>query len=386
LGALGVATPAWSWSAAGSVAGTGTGTAPSQAWDPEVDALVAAIIDRGDVPAANTALRQWTRNDQELAAGMPDDLRDFIETARVLPDWADQATLADGFAFNEKRGTYLGALYGLNSGMMSTAIPFEARAVYYSAGGADMKRRISRTSKLGYDIGTRNAFAPQGSMIVTAVKTRLVHSAVRHLLPQSSHWNNASGERIPISQADMMVTWHSLGTSVIRKLDQWGVRSPANELEGFLQTWQVSAYLLGIREEYIPASWAEADSQAKQVLDPILGATPEGIKLADILLGLGADADGELFSRPFLEAFTHFMLGNELCDELQIQRRPAIEASIRANWPGYVAMREAGLWFPLAPQIYWTFDEFLRQAALAYLSDGQPISIEIPDANNPHYS
>ncbi|MDQ3788294.1 MAG: DUF2236 domain-containing protein, partial [Actinomycetota bacterium] len=39
--------------------------------------------------------------------------------------------------------------------------------------------------------------------------------------------------------------------------------------------------------------------------------------------------------------------------------------------------------FPLAPEAYWLFDEFLRKAALLFLSEARPISIEIPDANRP---
>ena len=101
--------------------------------------------------------------------------------------------------------------------MVSTVIPKEARAVYYSYGGANMKDRISKTAKLGYDIGTQNAYAPDGTMIITSVKTRIVHAAVRHLLPQSPHWNDAAPEEIPISQADTMVTWHSLATTVMRR-------------------------------------------------------------------------------------------------------------------------------------------------------------------------
>lgn len=44
--------------------------------------------------------------------------------------------------------------------MMSTVIPKEARAVYYSKGGWDLKDRISKTAKLGYDIGSLNAYQP----------------------------------------------------------------------------------------------------------------------------------------------------------------------------------------------------------------------------------
>ena len=38
---------------------------------------------------------------------------------------------------------------------------------------------------LGHDIGDPNAYQPRGDMIVTTVKTRMVHASVRHLLPQS---------------------------------------------------------------------------------------------------------------------------------------------------------------------------------------------------------
>ncbi|WP_308207837.1 oxygenase MpaB family protein [Actinomadura madurae] len=159
---------------------------------------------------------------------------------------------------------------------MSTAIPKEARAVYYSQGGADMKDRITKTAKLGYDVGTENAFDPDGEMIVTCVKTRLVHAAVRHLLPKSPYWSKVADEEIPISQADMMVTWHSLPTTVMQNLVKWKVPIPAAESAAFLHSWQVTAHMLGILDEYIPASWDEADSQAEQVLDPILAPHPRG--------------------------------------------------------------------------------------------------------------
>ncbi|MFD5243931.1 oxygenase MpaB family protein [Amycolatopsis sp. NPDC058340] len=387
LGALSIATPAqavpWTWSATGSVAGTGTGADPRWVWDPEADTLVASLILRGDVPKVNALLRTWKKNGQPLPDDLPSDLRDFMERARRLPSWADQRKLATAYEFNEKRGLYLGVLYGFASGMMSTVIPKEARAVYYSKGGADMKDRISKTAKLGYDIGTRNAYAPDGEMIVTCVKTRLVHAAVRHLLPRSPYWDAVADERIPISQADMMVTWHSLPTTVMQKLAAWKVPIPAHESEAFLHSWQLGGHLLGIADEYLPASWAEADAQAAQVLTPILAATPEGIKLADILLGLGSAVDAGVLSKPILGAFTRFLLGDRIADWLKIPREPIWDPLLRTAWGPFVAVREGLLPFPAAPQVYWLFDEFLRKAALLYLSELRPISIEIPDANRP---
>ncbi|OLF12049.1 Latex clearing protein [Actinophytocola xinjiangensis] len=381
-GALGVAVP-WTWSASGSVAGAGAGADPRWVWDPEADPLVASLLDRGDVPRVNQLLRTWTKNGQPLPSGLPADLRDFMDSARQLPSWTDQGKLATAFDFNEKRGLYLGVLYGLASGMMSTVIPKEARAVYYSQGGADMKDRISKTAKLGYDIGTRNAYAADGEMIVTCVKTRLVHAAVRHLLPQSPHWPPVAEEDIPISQRDMMVTWHSLPTTVMRKLVDWRVPIPAHESEAFLHSWQVCAHMLGIHDEYIPATWDEANSQADQVLNPVLAPTNEGIALADILLNLGSIIDGGILSKPILGAFTRFMLGDQIASWLRISRYPLWDGLLRTAWGPFIAVREGLLPFPGAPDAYWLFDEFLRKAALLFLSEGRTISIEIPESNRP---
>ncbi|MFL6062893.1 MAG: oxygenase MpaB family protein [Marmoricola sp.] len=383
VGAMTLASPgaAWSWATSGSVAGSGTGADPRWVWDEVADPLMADVVERGDVAVVNTALRAWTTNSQVLPDGLPGDVRDFIEEARRLPSWADPAKLDDSFTFTTKRGTYLGVLYGLNSGMMSTAIPHEARAVYYSKGGADMKLRISRTAKLGYDIGTKNAFDPNGQMITTCVKTRMVHAAVRHLLPKSGFWKQTADQTAPISQRDMMITWHSLASCTWKKLTAWKIAIPQAEADGYLHSWQLTAHMLGIQDQYIPATWGDAVAQSHQVLDPVLAPTPEGIELADILLNLASNVDGGQLSYPFLAAATRYMLGDQITDSLQIPRNVYWDNFFRNGWPAFVAFKEAGLALPLAPAGSWMFDEFLRKGALFYLSDGKPISIEIPDAN-----
>ncbi|MGC4963066.1 oxygenase MpaB family protein [Gordonia sp. DT101] len=388
LGAAAVVAPAtpWTWSPAESLPGVGSGADPKGGWDPEADAVIAALLDRGEVPKVNKILRSWTKNGQPLPAGLPADLRDFMEHARQLPSWTDRDKLAAAVRFNQKRGTYLGVLYGFASGMMSTVIPKEARAVYYSKGGADMKDRITKTAKLGYDIGSLNAYQPDGEMVVTCVKTRMAHAAVRHLLPQSPHWVHAAPEKKPISQADIMVTWHSLPTTVWRNLQKWNVPIAADESEGFLHSWQVTAHMLGVEDQYIPKSWNAADSQAKQVLDPILAPTPEGKKLADILLGLGYNLDLSLLSRGVLGALTRFMLGDKVADWLDIPREPVWSPLLETAWGPYVAVREGALNVGVPKEAYWLFDEFLRQFVLLYMSElHMPINIEIPVINNPKY-
>lgn len=339
-----------------------------------------------DSPRVNDILRGWTKNAQPIPEGLPGELRDFLERAVRLPEWTDHRKLADAVRFNEKRGTYLGVLYGFASGMMSTVIPREARAVYFSKGGSNMKSRISKTAKLGYDVGSLNAFQPNGDMAVTAVKTRLSHAAVRHLLPKSPHWVHAADEVKPISQADIMVTWHSLPTTVMRNLRTWGVPLDPAETEGFLHSWQVTAYLLGVEDQYIPNSWETADLQAQQVLDPILAPTPEGIKLADMLLDLGYNIDLTLLTRPVLGALTRFILGDQVADWLHIPREPVWSPLLETAWGPFIAVREGLLTAGVPREAYWMFDELLRQFVLYYMAElRMPITIEIPTFNNPNY-
>ena len=190
FGALGAASPAGArrrcgpGKPSGSVAGQGTGADPKWVWDDETDPLVASLLDRGDVPRVNELLRGWRYNSQPLPAGLPADVRDYIEYARQVPSWTDPARLQKALQFYTKRGLYLGLLYGFGSGMMSTAIPNEARAVYYSKGGEDMRDRITKTGKLGHDIGDPNAYKPDGDMIVTCVKTP--HDARRGPAPAAA--------------------------------------------------------------------------------------------------------------------------------------------------------------------------------------------------------
>ena len=387
VGALGVVAPAqaWSWAPAGSVAGTGTGADPHAVWDDEADPVVARLFERGEVDRVNELLADWTHNDQPLPAGLPAELHDFLERARQLPAWVDPAKLASVFSFYERRGLYLGVLYGLGSGMMSCVIPREAKAVYYSAGGADMKDRIAKTAKLGYDIGHREAFGDGGQMVVTCVKTRLTHAAVRHLLPQSRHWHAAAEEQRPISQADIMVTWHSLATFTSNKLRAWRVPLPADDSAAFLHLWQVTAHMLGVRDEYIPASWEEANAQSRQVLDPILAPSTEGVKLAHILFDLASEYDRGL-SKPMLHSFTRYVLGDQIAAWLEVPRHPAYDTMIQTGWPPFIAFREGLGTVPLMPQGYWTFDEVMRQGVLFFLGEGKRVDITMPTGNNPNYS
>ncbi|OLF10628.1 Latex clearing protein [Actinophytocola xinjiangensis] len=387
LGLVGVAgaAPALA-STAGSLApaaGKATAADPWWAWDDEIDTLMAGLLNAGQVPGVNTAMRTWVDNNDPLPTGLPGNLTTWLRKVNTLPSWADPTKLRLAADFNRRKDTYLFMLYGLGSGIMSTVIPREAKSVYWSAGGADMQDRAAKTFTFGYDLSDRNAFDPDGQFVVTANKTRLVHAAVRHLLPQSPQWTAVADEQIPISNGDILVTFHSLGTYVHKKLRDWKVPMTAAEEEAFLHMWQVAIYLLGVREEFIPKTWAEAYAQSEQALTPVLTPTQEGRDLAEDLLGLTAQIDLGV-TRGFLNEFVRYALSHEIGDWLGLRRDYAAAALVRTGWPAYIAFRE-GL-IPVMPVGFYMFDQFIRAIAMLFLNKGSSSTttpITIPTGNRP---
>lgn len=356
---------------------------PWWTWDDEVDRLLADLLDNGQVPMVNTAMRSWVNNNDPLPSGLPANLAAHLQEANKLPSWADRTQLRLAADFNRRKDTYLFLLYGLGSGIMSTVIPREAKSVYWSAGGADMKDRAAKTFTFGYDMSELTAFEPSGQFVVTANKTRLVHAAVRHLLPQSPQWQAVNDEQIPISNGDILVTFHSLGTFVHRKLREWRVPMSAAEEDAFLHMWQVAIHLLGVRDDFIPKTWAAAYAQSAQVLTPILAPTREGRELAEDLLGLTAQIDLGV-TRGFLNEFVRYVLSNAIGDWLGLRRDYTAAAFIRTGWPAYIAFREGLL--PVMPVGFYLFDQFIRALAMLFLNKGtspKTTLITIPTANRP---
>jgi len=381
--AAGAASAAWSWPAARSVLGTGSGTDPQWVWDDDIDRIMASVITSGQVPAVNSALLPWVNNNHPVPAGLPPELAGFLQQSAQLPSWADRAKLRLAADFNRRKDLYLFVIYGIGGGIMSTVIPREAKSVYWSKGGADMQDRAAKTFTFGYDLSDLNAFEPSGQMIVTGNKTRLVHAAVRHYLPQSPYWKAVADETIPISNADILVTFHSTGTFAHKKMKEWGIRMTAADEAAFLHSWQVALHLLGVRDEYIPATWADAHAQSAQILTPILSWTPEGQELAEVLLGLTAQIDLGV-TRGFLNEFVRYQLGNEVGDWLGLKRDYVSAATIRTAWPTYIAFRE-GL-IPVMPVTFRMFDKFVKALAMAFLNkgaSGTTTPITIPDMNRP---
>jgi hypothetical protein len=158
----------------------------------------------------------------------------------------------------------------------------------------------------------------------------------------------------------------------------------AADSQAYLHVWQVTAHMLGVRDEYIPQSWAAANTQSDEVLPPNMGPTREGVELTDILLGQLAEQTSPLsVSRPLVNALARYLVGNQIADWDGIKREPFWEPLIATAWPALVKFREKLIPLPLVPEVAWVLDEAVRQYILLFLTKAQETKIEIPTINRP---
>src|SRR5688500_17571048 len=60
------------------------GTDPWWTWDDEVDRLLAGLLNNGQVPAVNTAMRSWVNNNDALPSGLPTELSAYLQRENAL--------------------------------------------------------------------------------------------------------------------------------------------------------------------------------------------------------------------------------------------------------------------------------------------------------------
>jgi hypothetical protein len=374
---------AWAWSSKGSVAGTDTVTDPFSVWDPTADRVAARLLADDAVPAVNKAWQSWVNNSDPLPSGMPSYLTSYLEQANQLPSWADRTLLAASQQYYKRLSSYLFVSQSMGSGILSTVIPRESRAVYWSAGGADMKARAAKTFTFGYDLDNETAWEPTGHFIVTANKTRLVHAVVRNLLPKSSHFMATADQPYPISNGDILRTFHSTATFAHNNVLKWNVKLSDQEQAADLHAWKVALHLLGVQDQFIPTDWSATIAQADQMLWPELAPTSEGTSLAKTLLGyieqptLGLDTG-------LVSELVRYLIGDQSSDWLGLPHDPASRALIETGWPAYVAFREGTT--SIAPGSLYLFDQFVRGIAMLYLNNGTSPTqtpITLPTANRP---
>jgi hypothetical protein len=114
---------------------------------------------------------------------------------------------------------------------------------------------------------------------------RVLHAAVRHLLGHAEEIEALGGPAItpvpaevglPISQFHLLGTLFSFSVQSIDALARTGVELSAHQAEAYVHTWNLIGHQMGIRDDLLPLSYADATTLWDEHRRREYGPTEEG--------------------------------------------------------------------------------------------------------------
>jgi hypothetical protein len=266
----------------------------------EGDALGdAAVLALRELPGGRALLTRALQHGIASLRGAdapPPALQQLFEQLEHVPFWVDRERCQRGGKVFLRCGPFGGIALGFGS---------LARAYCSSGGNKPLTMtgalidnpavRIANTGRFLHAVSVAGGVNVGGPGYREAVHVRLLHSRVRLALAARADWNT-SAWGTPINQADMALTalLFSHGfAGFVRKL---GVRVSAEEEADLVHLWRYAGYLIGVREELLCASVAEAerlaqlvdvmdsgpDADSRRLLMPLLERRPAEIKVESV--------------------------------------------------------------------------------------------------------
>lgn len=289
------------------------------------DAVLAAARHEGDAaadaclaelgPAAsgfNAVMRHAHRNDAAVD-GAPAALAAFLAGVKP-PAWAESIRIESAQRFAKAN------LFAVTAALFAASLPSTYAAergarVLVATGRmrqATLERRINETAQFVLDVLEPGGFGPAGNAVRSIQKVRLVHAAVRVSLRRRPEL----ADEVAINQEDMLGTGMAFSVTVLEGLRAIGVTVEPEVADDFIHLWMVASAMLGVREDLLPRSYAEALSCRRQINGRQNRASEHGRELMRVLLaGMEEHAFG---SKALPRWLVRHMLGDGMADLLGV--------------------------------------------------------------------
>ncbi|HMO65398.1 MAG TPA: oxygenase MpaB family protein [Verrucomicrobiota bacterium] len=293
--------------------------------DPPADAVIAEVYGGPDpqqtIRRVGDLLLRLQRNNDALPPGLPAQLRRFLVEARAPAEAADPRRLRAAqrvFARhpNVMLLLYLGASLPecyVNTGI-AAVLGQTQRLVTHT------RRRLKETAAFVTAVMLPGGFRPRGAAVVTALRVRLLHAAIRHLLRQprldapppamappnmAAVWSwtrwPAGGADAPINQEELACTLLTFGYVTLRSLRRLGLAVSDAEADSFLYGWNVVGQLMGVDDALLPPDLPAAARLFDAIQSARMGGTKAGQELTAALVDTVGDATGGLLRDAMIE-------------------------------------------------------------------------------------
>lgn len=247
----------------------------------------------------------------------------FLDHCNTVPKWVDFDLLDQGSRVF-KRYAPLQALVLLCSSLVEGYAFNKPAQVLVSTGRLqkDVTKRIYETGQLLHNIVGEGNICPGSIGHRTLMEVRLTHSAVRQFLWNSGKWDAEKYDQ-PINQEDMAGTVLEFDFMVARGIQNLGVKLTQEEKDLMQYFWRYAGYVLGVREELLPANLDEQEMLALQLVTHLYNPTPDSEKLAKALLRDMAKEPPFYLPEGLLVAFSELLVGPVVAKDINLKASPA---------------------------------------------------------------
>ncbi len=148
------------------------------------------------------------------------------------------------------------------------------------------ERRIFETAQFVFDVMDENWWEPDKRGILTALKVRIMHASMRHVIlarKGEQKWNEEWGK--PITQEDLVATNQVFSLEFFKGLQMLGDPLTEKEQKAWFHTWKTIGKIMGVQENLIPKNVDEGWKLQHTVYDHLFrDKTVAGIPLTKALV------------------------------------------------------------------------------------------------------
>ena len=273
--------------------------------DPPADRAAELVYTAGWRQPLVAWLRAAHRDADPLPDGLPDEVRAFFGIG--LPDWADPHLLQVG------QGLFLRYPVPMLQTLLVRSLPevYAGERIAAVLGHtqrleAGVPRRFGETLQFFFDVASPEGFSPLGRGIRTTLRVRLLHAAIRRMVP----------EKNAINQEDLAATLVTFSAFILQGMERFGIDLSPEEEAGWMHLWEVTGALLGLQVRF--RDRAEALDFFAHFRRRQQRKTPHGVALTKALLAFcdsllpGTGLDG------LNPTVFRFLSGDTLADLLEV--------------------------------------------------------------------
>ena len=259
-----------------------------QVMDMPSDEAVLSVFNSGSMDQIRTLLIDLARNDSMVSDQLPKPMHDFVRNELAL-SFSEQDILLFRQTYEIWKRNGLNFVFIL----FFRALPY----TYMAEKPANVlkktkllvdqpERRIFETAQFVFDVMDENWWEPDKRGVLTALKIRIMHSAIRHIILNNQDgpkWNKDLGK--PISQEDLVATNQVFSLEFFTGLSILGEALTPEEQHAWYHTWKTIGSIMGVQENLICKDVKEAWTLQHSVYNHLFkDETKAGIPLAKALV------------------------------------------------------------------------------------------------------